>query len=290
MKKVRIENLEPGMIVAKSIYSADGRILVREQTTLNDGLIEKLKALGLPAAYIKAFTGRKLNDLVSDITRVDLIRSLSKLDTSVRGGKKLDLLESRKNLMPLIDEIYHSRNELVNDFPDIRMHNDYIYGHSVNVCVLAVKVGIKLGYNRSRLADLAIGALIHDIGMTQVPITILDKTTELTPEEIAIIRKHPETGYRMLSSIFGLSAVSTSVAYQHHERYNGTGYPRGMAGVSIHEFARIVAIADVFDSLTTEKVYRNAFSSKEALYHIASKIGTEFDPEITKVFVKIIER
>lgn len=290
MKKVRVEKLESGMILAKSIYSADGRVLVREQTTLNDGLIEKLKDMGLPAAYIKSVTGQKVNELVSEITRVDLIRSLSKLDISIRAGKKLDLLESRKTLMPLIDEISRSRNALVPDFPDIRMHNDYIYGHSVNVCVLAVKAGIKIGYNKLRLAELAIGTLLHDIGMTKIPIAVLEKTTELTPEEVEIIRKHPEAGFRMISNIYGISAVSSSIAFQHHERYNGSGYPRRIAGATIHEFARIVAIADVFDSLTTEKVYRHAYSSKEALDHIVSRVGTEFDPEMAKVFVEIIEK
>ena len=150
----------------------------------------------------------------------------------------------------------------------------------MNVCVLAVKVGIKLGYNQLRLAELAIGTLLHDIGMTKIPIAILDKTMDLTPE----------TGYRMINSIYGISAISSCVTFQHHERYNGTGYPRGISGSSIHEFARIVAIADVFDSLTTEKVYRHACSSKEALYHIVSKVGTEFDPEMAKVFVEIIEK
>jgi HD-GYP domain-containing protein (c-di-GMP phosphodiesterase class II) len=278
------------MIVAKSIYSVDGRVLVREKATLNDGLIEKLKDMGLPAAYIKTVAGHKVNELVSEITRIDLIRSLSKLEASIRTGKKLDLLESRKTLMPLMDEIVRSRNALVPDFSDIRMHNDYIYGHSVNVCVLAVKTGIKMGYNKGRLGELAIGTLLHDIGMTKVPVAVLDKTTELTPEEVEIIRKHPETGYRMINSIFGISAISSCVAFQHHERYNGTGYPRGISGSSIHEFARIVAIADVFDSLTTEKVYRHAYSSKEALDHIVSRVGTEFDPEMVKVFVEIIER
>jgi HD-GYP domain-containing protein (c-di-GMP phosphodiesterase class II) len=290
MRKVRIEELESGMILAKSVYSSDGRVLVREQTALNDGLIEKLKDMGLPAAYIKTVAGQKVNELVSEITRVDLIRSLSKLEASIRAGKKLDLLESRNTLMPLIDEILQSRNALVPDFSDIRLHNDYIYGHSVNVCVLAVKAGIKMGYNQARLGELAIGTLLHDIGMTKIPIAVLDKTTELTPEEVEIIRKHPETGYRMVSSIYGISAVSSCVTFQHHERYNGSGYPRGISGSSIHEFARIVAIADVFDSLTTEKVYRHAYSSKEALYHIVSKVGTEFDPETVKVFVDIIEK
>ena len=109
MRKVRVEKLEAGMVLAKSIYSADGRILVREHATLNDSLIGKLKDMGLPAAYIKTVSGHKLKDLVSEITRVDLIRALSKLDASIRAGKKLDLLESRKTLVPLIDEIFHSR-------------------------------------------------------------------------------------------------------------------------------------------------------------------------------------
>ncbi|HYH05272.1 MAG TPA: HD-GYP domain-containing protein [Bacillota bacterium] len=287
MRKIRIEQLEAGMILAKSIYGTDGRVLVREQTVLNPITIERLRDMGFPAVYIKQ-SSRPVADLVSDITRVDLIRSLSKLDNSIRAGKKLDLLESRKSLMLLIDEVVKNRKEMLSDFPDIRMHSDYLYGHSVNVSVIAVKIGLKLGYNELKLSDLAIGTLFHDIGMTQIPLGILNKTAPLNTDELDQIRKHPENGFKLLKDVYGISAVAANVAYQHHERFDGTGYPRKLVGKNILEFARIVAVADVFDALTTEKVYRSAISSQEALICIKAKAGSDFDPEIVELFEQII--
>lgn len=289
MKKVRIEDLQPGMVLARSIYSPDGRILVKERTELTGQLLTRLSDLGLPAAYIESVQEINVAELVSDITRVDLIRGLSKLDQEIRAGKKLNLLSNKQLLYSLIDEINSNRNNPLSEFPDIRLHSDYLYGHSVNVCVIAVKMGLKLTYNQLKLADLAIGALYHDIGMTQIPLTILDKKQPLTEAETKIIRTHPEIGYNFLKGNDGLSHVSIHVAYQHHERYNGSGYPRGMAGTAIHEFARIVAIVDVFDSLITEKIYRKAKSFEEAVDYIQSNSGTEFDPEMVEVFLKIIK-
>ena len=287
MRKIRIEQLEAGMTLAKSIYATDGRVLVREQTVLTPGLIERLREMGFPAVYIKQ-SSMPVGDLISDITRVDLIRALSKLDSSIRAGKKLDLLDSRKPLMLLIDEVVQNRKETISDFPDIRMHSDYLYGHSVNVCVIAVKIGIKMGYNLSKLSELALGTLFHDIGMTQIPLSILNKTTPLNQEDLAQIRKHPESGFKMLKEVQGISAVAANIAFQHHERFDGSGYPRGLSGKNILEFGRIVAVADVFDALTTEKVYRPAISSKEALICIKAKAGSEFDPEIVEIFEQII--
>lgn len=289
MEKVRIEDLKEGMVLARTIYASDGRVLVKSNTELSPTLLNRLKEMGLPAAYVESAAEIKSNLLVSDITRVDLIRSYSQLEKGIRSGKKLDLLSGKKPLFALIDEINANRKNPLDEFPDIRLHDDYIYGHSVNVCVIAVKMGLKMGYNQLKLAELAIGALYHDIGMTKIPLAVLNKVSNLTPEETALIRTHTENGYEILKGNLEISSVSAHVAYQHHERYNGSGYPRGMSGNNIHEFARMVAVADVFDSLTTEKVYRPALSFSDAIAYIQKKAGTDFDPEIVAIFLKVIE-
>lgn len=288
MKKVRIEELQPGMKLAKSIYANDGRMLVKEKTELSEGLLDRLRSLGLPAAYIEDDTELPTAELISEITRVDLIKSMAQLEQVLRSGHKLDLLYSKKPLFTLIDEVNTNQKNPLGTMPDIRLHGDYIYGHSVNVCVIAVKMGLELGLNQLKLAELAIGALFHDIGMTAVPLDILNKTGNLTQEEIKVIQKHPETGYQLLRENPEVSNVSAHIAYQHHERFDGSGYPRNLSGSNIHEFARIVSIADVFDSLTTEKVYRPAMSFGDAVKYVFTKAGTEFDPKMVKIFLQII--
>jgi HD-GYP domain-containing protein (c-di-GMP phosphodiesterase class II) len=168
----------------------------------------------------------------------------------VRSGQNANLLASKQPLYDMVDEIVCNHKNLIG-LTDIRLRKDYIYGHSVNVCIIAVKIAVNMGYNQLKLADLAVGALFHDLGMTKIPLEILEKTSELTDAELKLIQKHPEDGYNLLKQNPSISASSAHVAFQHHERYNGTGYPRGMAGEAIHEFARITAVADVYDSMTT---------------------------------------
>jgi HD-GYP domain-containing protein (c-di-GMP phosphodiesterase class II) len=288
MEKVRIEDLQVGMIVGKTIFAPNGMVLIKEKTELTASILSKLKELGLPAAYIITPTDEtRPDDLISETTRIDLVRSLSKLDSEVRAGKDLNILSSKQSLYTLIDEIISSPKSLLG-MTDIRLHGDYIYGHSVNVCTIAVKIGILLGYNQLKLAELGVGALFHDIGMTKIPLQILEKTSDLTGEEVKLIQTHPEIGFGMLKDNQAISKVSAHVAYQHHERHDGSGYPRGIAGEAIHEFARITAVADVYDSMTTEKIYRPAKSVAETITYIQSKRGIEFDPEVTDLLKQII--
>ncbi len=291
MRKIRIEDLQVGMKLAKTIYSIDGKILVRQKAELSPGLIHKLKSMGLPAAFIAedaAGDQAALDGLISEALRANLVSSLSQLDLAIRSGRKLTLAPDKQRLFALVDEVLSNRGRQLG-LTDIRFHGDYIYGHSVNVCAVAVKIGALLDYSQAKLADLALGALFHDIGMTRVPLTIMNKTSELTAAERQAIRVHPEQGYAMLKQSSHFSAVATHVAYQHHERYDGSGYPRGLAGAAIHEFARIVAVADVYDALTTEKVYRRAKTPAEALDHVQSRQGTDFDPPIVETFAKLIQ-
>jgi HD-GYP domain-containing protein (c-di-GMP phosphodiesterase class II) len=287
MEKVRIEDLRQGMKLARTIYSPEGLILVRESTVITDHIITKLKQLGLPAAYISTVEGEIIPEPVSELTRVDLIKSLSKLDSEVRSGQNANLLASKQPLYDMVDEIVCNHRNLIG-LTDIRLRKDYIYGHSVNVCIIAVKIAINMGYNQLKLADLAVGALFHDLGMTKLPLEILDKIGGLTDAELKLIHTHPEEGYNLLKQNQNIAASSAHVAFQHHERYNGTGYPRGMAGEAIHEFARITAVADVYDSMTTERLYRHAKSPMEAMNFIRANRGIEFDPVVVDMMDKII--
>lgn len=288
MQKVRIEDLQVGMVVGKSIYAPNGLILVREKAVITAPILAKLKEMGLPAAYIITTPedGKAPEDLVSETTRIDLIRSIAKLDSEVRAGQNLNILSSKQPLYTLIDEIVSNQKSMLG-MTDIRLHGDYIYGHSVNVCTIAVKIGLLLGYNQLKLSQLGIGALFHDIGMTKIPLRILDKTGNLTSDEIKLIQSHPEVGFAMLKDN-QVAMVSAHVAYQHHERYDGSGYPRGIAGDAIHEFARITAVADVYDSMTTEKIYRKAKSTAETLQYIQSNSGILFDPNVVDILKQIV--
>lgn len=164
----------------------------------------------------------------------------------------------------------------------------YTAGHSYRVAITAVRLGQELGLSPTELRALAVGGLIHDVGKIEVPDHILNKPGPLTPEERATIQRHPDSGYRMCRNL-GFMEQELAIIRHHHERWDGTGYPDGLAGEAIPRLARVVAIADVYDALTSERSYRPALSHEEAVRMIASEAGRAFDPTIVQVWLRLVD-
>lgn len=287
MEKVAVEKLTAGMVLARSIFQSDGRILVRKNVEISQSIIARLKDLRFPAAYVETSPTSDLNEPVSDLTRSEVIQSVARLDSAFRSGKGINFLACRAPLQKLIFEVTENRNFHLNTI-EIRSLNDSIYNHMVQVCVIAVRIGLNIGYDQAKLLELALGVLFHDIGMTRIASDVLNRIGGLTSDEIAQIKTHPKTGYDLIKQSRDLPEASAEVALQHHERYNGSGYPRKLTGFHIHEYARIAAVADVFDAMTTEKPYRPAKSIKDTLEYIQSQKGAEFDPEVADALVAAV--
>lgn len=287
MEKLAMDKLRAGMVLARSIFQSDGRILIRKDVELSTSIIAKLKDLRYPAAYVDTSVNDEIKELVSDLTRSDVIQSVARLDTAFRTGKGINFLACKAPLQAMLSEIEENRNAKLN-LTEIRSLNDSIYNHMVQVCIVAVKVGIQMGYDQQKLFELAQGVLFHDIGMTRIAPDVLNRIGGLTESEIAQIKTHPKTGYDLINQSRNLSEGSAEVAFQHHERYNGSGYPRKLTGLQIHEYARIAAAADVFDAMTTEKPYRPAKSVGDTLEYIKSQKGAEFDPLVVDALVKAV--
>jgi HD-GYP domain-containing protein (c-di-GMP phosphodiesterase class II) len=154
--------------------------------------------------------------------------------------------------------------------------------------VLSLITGIGLGYNPLRLKDLGTGALLHDIGKLRIPGEILKKPSQLTVEEFEEIKRHTVYGYEILKDNQKVSMISAFIAFGHHERYDGSGYPLQLRGENIHQCARIVAAADVFDALSSDRVYRKKLRTHEVIEYIISLGSRHFDPEIVRSFIKYI--
>lgn len=287
MEKVAVEKLTAGMVLARSIFQSDGRILVRKNVEISQSIIARLKDLRFPAAYVETSPTSELNEPVSDLTRSEVIQSVARLDSAFRSGKGINFLACRAPLQKLILEVIENRNFHLNTI-EIRSLNDSIYNHMVQVCIIAVRIALNIGYDQAKLFELALGVLFHDIGMTRIASDILNRIGGLTSDEIAQIKIHPKTGYDLIKQSRDLPEASAEVALQHHERYNGSGYPRKLTGFHIHEYARIAAVADVFDAMTTEKPYRPAKSIKDTLEYIQSQKGAEFDPEVADALVAAV--
>ncbi|HMM21442.1 MAG TPA: HD-GYP domain-containing protein [Selenomonadales bacterium] len=286
MRRILLENIASGMKLAKPLYSADGRILLNAGLELKESYIERLHNLDVSYIYVEddLTADIEVPDVVSEQARVEAVSTAKTIMDNVKLGKKVDAAQAKKIANNLVDELCRNHGVMVN-FVDMRTRSDYLFSHSVSVCILSVLTGISLGYDELKLRDLGVGALLHDVGKTQIAPEILNKTERLSPEEAEEIKQHPAYGFEILRKNPDISLMSAHCAFQHHERFDGSGYPRNLKDAEIHQFAHIVAIADVYDALTSDVAYRRAVPVYEALAIINQASGTYFNPELIEHFV-----
>ncbi|MCI0364884.1 MAG: HD domain-containing protein [Phycisphaerales bacterium] len=162
----------------------------------------------------------------------------------------------------------------------------YTCGHSRRVALLTAQLGQAIGLDEHTVGRVHIAGLVHDVGKIGVPEAVLLKPGKLSPKEFAWIRKHPEIGYRILKDIPQLTDILPGVLH-HHERWDGGGYPQGLAGEGIPLVARLIALADSFDAMSSTRTYRSALSRSQVLDEIDRCVGTQFDPVLAKAFVEL---
>jgi PAS domain S-box-containing protein/putative nucleotidyltransferase with HDIG domain len=186
------------------------------------------------------------------------------------------------------DELRHAYDSTLEGWAlALELRDKETQGHSVRIAKMTLRLAKCLNIPEDQLEDVRRGALLHDIGKLGVPDTVLLKNGPLTPEEWVIMQKHPTYAYEMLSQI-KFFANSIDIPYCHHEWWDGSGYPRGLEGKQIPLPARIFCIVDVWDALTSNRPYREAWKKEEALAHIINQAGTHFDPDVVNAFIQMI--
>jgi HD-GYP domain-containing protein (c-di-GMP phosphodiesterase class II) len=288
MRLVQFKDLAEGMIVGQTIYGVNGEKLAEEGKIIKDTNIKRLKLYNIPYMYII--------DKYSQDIEIECTISTSVKNDAVQNIKRLYsvLLKDQKNYHELMQDCLASIDKIVDsilstkvnlyDIFDIKMLDIYRYQHPVAVTIISVIIGKSIGLNALELYRLAVGAFFHDIGQLFVPKEILNKRGIYTENDYKIMKTHPESGYRFAKDMLYLPTKSYLAILQHHERYDGTGYPSGRCGESISIYGRIVAIADVFDALSSEKSYRPALNPLQTFKTIVENTGKIFDPEFTRVF------
>jgi HD-GYP domain-containing protein (c-di-GMP phosphodiesterase class II) len=171
---------------------------------------------------------------------------------------------------------------------DIKDYDNYTFNHAVNVAILSLLVGIDIGLSMEQLNSLGVAALLHDVGKVAVPADVLNKPGKLSDEEWEMMRSHPVEGALILLEHGGRRDIAVTVAFEHHARYNLSGYPKISPGRELHFFSRIVGLSDVYDALTSDRSYRGSMMPDAAARIILSGSGQDFDPALTKVFVRSI--
>ncbi|SFR13018.1 HD-GYP domain-containing protein [Desulfoscipio geothermicus] len=287
MRKVATDRLKPGMKIGISVFNANGQILLIAGTILTEKFIKRLAKLNVPAVYIDDgfLPDIEIDDVVTEKTRTQAIQVTKKLFQDFHFTRTLTGLEKIQDVIStIIDDLLNNHTIMLN-LVDIRSTDEYTFGHSVNTCILSLITAIHMGFNHNILRRLAMGAIMHDLGKILVPSEILNKPGRLTAEEFEVIKKHSESGYKVLTRKRNFYTISALVALQHHERYDGSGYPNGLTGDEIHQFSAIVGLVDMYDALTADRVYRKAYSAYEA-YEMISALGDYmFDFQVVESFL-----
>lgn len=287
MRLVNIKQVKSGQRLARAILSAEGTMLLGKGVELTPAYIKRLRELGVYSIYIadERFPNLQIKDIISESTRRESIKITQKLTEKIKQEMTIESPQVFQAVNSIIDELLNQENILLN-LVDIRTHDNYAFSHSVNICVLSLLVGASLHYDQIKLRNLGIGALLHDLGKVTIPFSALGKNLSLTAEEFKKLKGHCDRGYELVRLQREFSIHSAHVALQHHERYDGTGYPQGLRGEEIHEFARIVGIVDIYDTLSTDRSYRNRYLPHEIYEYLMSSCYTSFDPKLTALFLK----
>jgi HD-GYP domain-containing protein (c-di-GMP phosphodiesterase class II) len=188
-------------------------------------------------------------------------------------------------------EILCSQDLVLLDLFSLMQHDYYTYTHATNVCTYSVGLANRLKIaDRSEMITIATGALLHDVGKRHIQLSVLNKPGRLTDRERQLMQEHPRIGFEELCSRGDLSWGQLMMIYQHHERLNGEGYPVGLTAEEIHPWARICAVADVFDAITSQRPYHEADSIGAALCCLERQAGTAFDEDMVRCWIEVMGR
>jgi HD-GYP domain-containing protein (c-di-GMP phosphodiesterase class II) len=288
IKKIRIDQLKPGMFVQDYNRAWIKHPFLGTSTKVKDEkTIEKIAECGMQELYIDTEKGLDVHDApteeeVSREIQIELNKIAEKKSVSTRQvplqeeivkAKKIktEAKETVQNIMEeirfgkpiktekvepvvekIIESIFRNQDALIS-LGRIKEVDEYTYVHSMSVCVLMISFGKYLGYDPAQLKDVGIGAMLHDVGKMRIPLKILNSKSKLTDKEYNQIKRHVEYSNILLEATEGIPDTSVILASQHHERFNGTGYPNGIRGDEISNYGQAAAIADVYDAMTSKR-------------------------------------
>lgn len=293
MMYVQPHELRPGMILAQDLLGARDEVLLRRGQVLTPSQVEKLGAIDHKNACIVDCGEESEEDpgLISRRLKRNAVNAVHALFEHIEKGNREEqanaLMKVRGFLDEMIDEISADRTMVIG-LADIKAYDEYTYYHSVSVATLSILLGVSAGMSRNALYRLGMGALLHDVGKVFISKQIIQKPGPLNDEEYEKVKGHSMLGYNYLRESWGGPPESTIAVLTHHERYNGSGYPLGLSGDKQPLEARIIALSDVYDAMTSERPYRSAIPPSEAIEHIMGNSGTMFDPQLVSVFMKKI--
>ena len=235
-------------------------------------------------------TGKEERELLARGAYRGSVQILREIEMAIRERKTLDverIWELRFLTNAILQQIIEDPN-LALRLASIKSYDEHTLHHSVNVCVLSIGLGVSLNLPESLLRELAVAAILHDVGKVALPLHILQKSGPLNESEWRVMRQHPVKGADILSRLSRTNRLPMIVAAEHHIRYDGGGYPPTGEGWQSHPFSQIIAIADVYDSMTTRLPYKQGVPTGDVLTHLREEKGKGFDPDLVDMFELIL--
>ena len=289
MRFVATSCLREGMRLARPLYRNLDTLLA-SGVVLNERYIASIQRCGFPGVYIDDDLSAdiEVNTMISDELRRSTTKSLSKIiDMAATGSHSSKMPDISSQVESIVDELFTNKDVMVNIL-DLSSYDDYTCSHSLNVAILSIVLAMGMGFPRSETVGIGGGALLHDIGKVFVSKSILQKNGPLTNEEFDLVKKHPRDGYNYITKRYNIPLRHCDTILDHHEKYDGSGYPNGKKGTDISIFGRICAVADVYDALVSKRPYRDALPPCECVEYIMGGTGTLFDPKVVDVFTQHI--
>lgn len=303
IKEISVSFILPNSTLAFNVYDDKGELVFPGHTRYTKEMLNDLKERGLTKLYYtQEEHGTDDNKSAVDkfIENYDYKgpkaisfntqkKAIGLVDKLVNAFKNLIIDMNSESIFGLVDAINHDLNnseeEEVINLLDMAEFEDYIYSHSLNVGVISMVFAKKLRLPEDLIREIGIGGFLHDIGTIDIPKSIINKREDLTAHEWTILQDHPLTGYEKVKNNCTISDVTKEIILKHHERVDGSGYPNGLKKDEIPNYVEIVALADIFDALTSDRPYRKGTTTSEALKYIQD-IGNLYTLDLIKKFIK----
>ncbi|MBI2899400.1 MAG: HD domain-containing protein [Planctomycetes bacterium] len=334
MRRIQIDDIAPGMRLARSLYYQYGGVMLAAGAALDERSIARLREFGYRSLYIH---DTDLDDVIChdyideqarqkithhvttlyDHLREETRNILDPADIAEASGQELrEKMEDRRfqraferarvpdTFLEAVEKIMESilsDREMALCVGTIKTVNTFLYDHSLEVAIHAAILAKHLGFPRGEIRDIVLGSMLHDIGHIFLPEDLVKRKTPPTESEMETLRQHTVLGYYLLKERSDISLLSAHVAYQHHERQDGAGYPRGLTGRNriiwkqealgsgtIHRFAEVVAVPDFYDELTSDLPYRKAVPPDEAAQAVREAAGTGLNDEVVQAFLSYL--
>ena len=287
MRFLPVNQLREGMILGQELQDASGRMLLEKNTRLSKDNISYISFLEVTGLYIADDFSKdvEIKEIIKPEVKKSALSLISTLFGNPSGEGSPEEEALKENVHRVVEDVLNNRDVAYN-LMEVRTYDDYTYFHSVNVGVLSGVLGFQCGLSDDELEELVMAGFLHDIGKVFIDPTIINAPRRLTEEEHVRMMDHPAEGYNFLRDNFDFSENVLMGVYEHHEWYDGGGYPCKKEGKEISMFARIIKAADVYDAMTSKRSYHEPYLPSDVLEYIMGRSGMEFDPKVVKTMVQ----